>query len=649
MWAQGSRDRSDAPIRSAHVSFRNRLALFFVLIVIVPMLAVAFLLFRLIDESATGQADAAIAQRHTFASSLFRHQRQIAGTAVEDVGRDRVFTGSLQEGDIDRARRRAEQLLESRALERIVFVKDGEAIVRAGDRRAIAPAVRPVVSPGGRPLGNLGVSVIDAPAFVRRVEELTGLQAAVLNGSKVLASSENIPAAELPTERGATQQVGDKEYRVQNFRDREAFAGQQIRVFTFGDASELRGSTRGDRLFAGAILLGFFLLAIACAVLVSRTLQQQIAGFLTAARRLAGGDFSAKVPTVGHDEFAELGDEFNKMSGELERRLAELGRERERVQGSMRRLGAAVGANLDRDELLDLVVQTAVDGVGADAGRAHVRANGTGTPEERSRVGRIDGLQSVLGSAEADAMRSGATREATTGAATVIAAPLHSAGGGDVIGVISVGRAGGSFSAGDRELFEFLAGQAARSMENVESFETATRESVTDDLTGLSNRRALNDALSDEVERAKRIGNDLALVLLDLDDFKAVNDTYGHRQGDAVLREVSRVLRESSREIDHPARYGGEELAVILPGTDLEGAFNRAERIREQIEQLHVPRLDGRGTLRVTTSCGVASAPPTAVDAHELLDAADKALYKAKADGKNRTERADDDGGGPAG
>ena len=177
----------------------------------------------------------------------------------------------------------------------------------------------------------------------------------------------------------------------------------------------------------------------------------------------------------------------------------------------------------------------------------------------------------------------------------------------EVVGVVSVAR-NGPFTAGDRELFSYLAGQVARSMENVELHETTARRSVTDELTGLSNRRAFDDALAAEVERAKRFGNDLGLVLIDIDDFKRVNDTYGHPQGDVVLREVARVLRESSREVDHPARYGGEELAAVLPGTDLEGAFNRAERVREQIAELRIPRLDGGGTLTITVSCGVAAA-----------------------------------------
>ena len=163
--------------------------------------------------------------------------------------------------------------------------------------------------------------------------------------------------------------------------------------------------------------------------------------------------------------------------------------------------------------------------------------------------------------------------------------------------------------AAERELFHYLAGQAAVSIENVGLHETVERQAVTDELTGLSNRRRFQEALATEVERSRRFGQPVGLVMLDIDDFKLVNDTYGHQQGDLVLREVARVLRETSREIDEPARYGGEELAVVLPGTDLEGAYNLAERVRAGIEELALPLLDGEGTLRVTASFGVAALP----------------------------------------
>jgi diguanylate cyclase (GGDEF)-like protein len=648
------------------VSFRNRLALFFVLIVIVPMLAVAFLVFRLIGESERGQTSAALAQQHSTAAQLFGEQRRLAGAVLQEVVSAKDTTAAiqdlrsaLQDGDRGRARAQAaaeriiagqrELPIASRRIARIVYLSGGRAVVDAGNRKAIAPAVGPLQSQRGRKLGNLALAVADAPTFADRVQALTtiknerpGLNVVVLNGSRVLGSTLlDVDVAALRRANEKTMRLGKTEYRVRSFADTGAFGGQKVSVFTLGSLTGDATATSGNRLFAGAILLGFLLLAMACAMLVSRTLQREISRFLTAARKLAAGDFSAKVPTVGRDEFADLGEEFNKMSAELERRLAELSQERGRVQDSMRRLGEAVASNHDRDALLELVVRTAVDGVGADAGRACVRVSTSGELDERSRVGNLNGLESTLQSVEVEALNSGQPRETTVGETTAIAHPLRGAEAlHDVVGVVSVARSGRPFSPGDRELFSYLAGQVARSMENVELHETTARRSVTDELTGLSNRRAFDAALTAEIERAKRFGSELSLVLIDLDDFKRVNDTYGHPQGDVVLREVARVLRESSREVDHPARYGGEELAAVLPGTDLEGAFNRAERIRELIGQLRIARLDGGGTLNITASCGVASARETGADGRALVQAADAALYEAKRSGKNMSVRA---------
>jgi diguanylate cyclase (GGDEF)-like protein len=624
------------------VSFRSRLTLFFVLIVIVPMLAVAFLLFRLIDQSATDKQQSASSAQHRVVGRLFTQQQKRAQAALVAVAHDEVFASSLQDHDFARARARASQLIDREGtITRILFVRGSDVLVSVGDRLAIAPASQMLQSSTHVDLGRLEVSITDASTYVSEARDLTDLQTIVVNGGKVLAST--LPIANqralAPTPPGEVT-ISDTGYREQRFQGRPSFAGQQIRVVTFA-RTDTTVSASANRTFAGAILAGFLLLAIACAMLVSRTLQREISGFLTAARKLAAGDFSAQIPTVGHDEFAALGEEFNKMSLELEGRLAELSQQRGRVQDSMRRLGEAVAANLDRDALLELVVRTAVDGVGADAGRACVRSNGSGVLDERSRVGTIDGLEVALRSVENDALSSGSACEATLGSATAIAHPLRGAEGHDaVVGVVSVARTGSPFTAGDRDLFAYLAGQVARSMENVELHETTARQSVTDELTGISNRRAFDDALSGEIERSRRFGSDLGLVLIDLDDFKVVNDTYGHPQGDVVLREVARVLRESSREIDHPARYGGEELAVILPGTDMEGAFNRAERVREQIARLHIARLDGRGTLRITASCGVAAVRATSADGRVLLQSADRALYEAKRAGKNKSVRA---------
>jgi diguanylate cyclase (GGDEF)-like protein len=129
--------------------------------------------------------------------------------------------------------------------------------------------------------------------------------------------------------------------------------------------------------------------------------------------------------------------------------------------------------------------------------------------------------------------------------------------------------------------------------------------------------------------------------MLDLDHFKQINDEYGHQQGDEVLTMVADVLRDFSRDIDAAARYGGEELAIVLPQTDAEGAEQLAERIREAVERLEVPRVDGDGSLRPQASFGVASLPESAATREGLIAAADAALYPAKRAGRNRVERAE--------
>jgi diguanylate cyclase (GGDEF)-like protein len=156
-----------------------------------------------------------------------------------------------------------------------------------------------------------------------------------------------------------------------------------------------------------------------------------------------------------------------------------------------------------------------------------------------------------------------------------------------------------------------------------------------DPLTGLANRRHFMEALARETERAARYGRGLSLVLLDLDHFKRVNDTWGHASGDEVLKDAARILRSVCRDLDVPARLGGEELVLLLPETDGEGARVVAERVRERIQSTRHEAPDG-DSFQVTTSIGVASLGPDAPTADALLHRADEALYAAKRSGRNR-------------
>ena len=174
---------------------------------------------------------------------------------------------------------------------------------------------------------------------------------------------------------------------------------------------------------------------------------------------------------------------------------------------------------------------------------------------------------------------------------------------------MTLARAGKPFSSEQESVFRYLLGQAASSMENVRLHELVAEQAVTDELTGLPNNRAFRDAIEKEAARAARFRHELALLILDIDDFKQVNDTYGHLQGDAVLRAVGAILDAESRGIDEPARYGGEEFVVALPETSLEGAVEVAERIRARIEAEPVPLVDRKGEISVTASFGAAEMP----------------------------------------
>jgi diguanylate cyclase (GGDEF)-like protein len=393
----------------------------------------------------------------------------------------------------------------------------------------------------------------------------------------------------------------------------------------------------GSRVLAAAFIAAFLLLALSFSVLASRGLQRQLGRFLQAARRLGSGDFSSPVPIEGRDEFAALGHEFNSMSTQLANRLDELSQERARLREAIRRIGQTFASNLDRPALLELALKTAMDAVQADSGRVSTRQSDDEPLSEATREGSFAGTENAIYEAERAALKTGGLGEAQGDGSVAVAATLRPLEPGHRIhGLITVAR-GRPFSDDDRALLRSLAAQATLALENVDLHHQVSRQAVTDELTGLANHGRFQELLSSEIEQVRRYHHPVGLIMLDIDDFKAINDTYGHQQGDVVLRRVAHVVGDSSRDVDYPARYGGEEMALILPHTDIEGAYAIAERVRTAVEALRIPRKDGEGVLRITASLGVAAATDGHKDA--LIADADAALYEAKRQGKNRTVR----------
>ena len=206
---------------------------------------------------------------------------------------------------------------------------------------------------------------------------------------------------------------------------------------------------------------------------------------------------------------------------------------------------------------------------------------------------------------------------------------------GKVIGVLeAVNKRSGDFEEDDLTLLETLAASAAIAIDNARLFEEVQRQATTDELTGVHNRRNLFDLGQREFLRARRFEHTFSAIMLDLDHFKQVNDTYGHAVGDQVLRVVTQRCADNIRTVDILGRYGGEEFAVLLPEAGLEKARQVAERLRRSIAETPVPT--DCGSIHITISLGVAGLTPDTPDLASLLDHADSAMYAAKQAGRNR-------------
>jgi diguanylate cyclase (GGDEF)-like protein len=320
---------------------------------------------------------------------------------------------------------------------------------------------------------------------------------------------------------------------------------------------------------------------------------------------------------------------------------------------ALARLGDVLASTKDRHVMVSALLETTTTYLGASAGVFYIVVAGSERlrPMEKvgsateAPVGELAGGEGLAGAAatvgraivwprDGDAARpSPAEPDVGQGA---VAIPVRS--GGHPFGVLAYYGRAAPFDAEDVDSLDVLVRQAETAIENSFLYEEAVRLSLTDGMTGLWNRRNFDLRLESELSRAVRFSEPFAVVFVELDQMKAVNDGHGHQAGDTVLIELARRLTEAVREVDVVARWGGDEFTLLLPKTGLTGALQLAEKIRGAVA--NAPFRVETGSLDITISVGVAAYPEHGSSGKDLVAAADAAMYQAKARGRNRVEDA---------
>ena len=558
-------------------SFKLKLVVWFALLALLP-LAVAFYGYdTLAQRSETRRADAALQAGLRGAVAGYSTRLEAAGAAARDLAGNPTLQRALRGHD-------------RRTLKKILSRVPGAHL--GNGSRSVSVMYR------GRLLGRVSVSVRVNDRLLRALSGglESGDRLVALRGSRIVAGGRGVlghaPGAAARVRLGATDYRGLQTAPLPDGLTLVALTPQH----------RIDVAARSSERSILVALLGSLVMFGLATYLLGRSIVRTLGRLVDAANAIAHGRLGGRVEVRGRDEFAQLGGAFNRMAATLELRLAELETERSRVRDATARFGEALVATHDPGQLVQIVVESAVEATGATGGVV------LGPHGELARAGDPD---------------AGSER---------LAFPLR-VGSSDFGSLVL---ASDSFAADQVETAASLAAQVVVALENARLHRMVERQAMVDSLTGLANRRSLEETLRSELARAVRFGDSICVVLADLDDFKHVNDQYGHAAGDEVLKAFAAALRKTVRESDIAGRWGGEEFALVLPGTDAAGGTRLAERARAAIEARSVKMPNG-DRCSVTASFGVASFPESQ-DLGEILAAADSALYAAKGAGKNRVE-----------
>ncbi len=390
------------------------------------------------------------------------------------------------------------------------------------------------------------------------------------------------------------------------------------------------------------------IVSILLAFLLARGFTAPLSNLIEGARHISAGDFEHRILPMSSDEIGNLTTTFDEMRVNLRTTKADLDY-RIMQLSTLYEVGKVISSELDFRKLQNMILEIVVKVIKAekgslmlidDAEKALTIGVAIGLCEEIARDTKLEIGESVAGwvvknkrplfvtDVELDPeFQTIKKKNIKTG--TLMCVPLVAKD--KILGTLNVSRSEPeSFSEKDFELFCNLANQAAIAIDNARLY----RYAVTDEMTRLYNHRYFQQRLDEEIQRADRYENHVSLIILDVDHFKSFNDTFGHPEGDRVLKTVAALIEKNVREIDIPARYGGEEFVVICPEKNGEGALTPAERIRTAIENYDF-RISGE-KVPITVSLGVSCYPDAAKSKADLIQKADFALYYSKQNGRNR-------------
>jgi two-component system, cell cycle response regulator len=675
------------------VSLRARLTLFFVAIVVLPVTALSAFGWRAAARVGERQVRSELELARRSAMVAFSAQAERARDAVAALSRDPALTRALAAGDADAV----QDLLDRHAATSLlvaVTAPDGRVLGRAGRTRpSFLPGVRrpplrrllepepklgkrswPVLQRVAADLRRRGCRPTDSRACRLGTvtagvwmdnEELQRLARGALdadltvvlgNGQPVASTIGRLPARDrVPAATGLDRRRLAGRPAVLTGEPLAQSRGQPARLLVSVPATP---TTAGidSRLLALVLLLLLVvsLLATLLGSVLARLVSRPLGELAEQARAIARGDFARPPSAVrSGGEVGELARAFERMRVELGEYLTALRSSRDELARSMNRLGETLSSTHDLPKLLAVVLEAAVQARRAKAGslllltadRTALVREATHGLQPRDPAERIPVGQGVAGTVAATGRPmvlaspagNGTAEPAATSQASV---PLLAQG--RVLGVLSLydREDGEPFTLADAEALTAFAVQAAVAIENVRLHAEAERLSVTDPLTGAWNYRYFERRFEQEIERSRRFGRVLTLLMLDVDHFKSVNDRFGHQRGDEVLVEFAGRVTGSVRDIDTFARYGGEEFVLILPETNLDGGLAVAEKLRLAAHRQPFCADSGDGGVRLTVSIGLACFPEHATSPEELLRAADEALYEAKLQGRDRVVTA---------